>query len=49
MKVNIQEKEISLVNENQIWVENANQEIRIVQHNDETLLLITPNKVYTIR
>jgi biotin carboxyl carrier protein len=49
MKVNIQEKEISLVNENNIWVQNENQEIRIVKHNDETLLLITPNKVYTIR
>jgi len=49
MKVNIQEKEISLVYENQIWVQNANQEIRIVQHNEETLLLITPKKVYTIR
>ena len=48
MKVNIQEKEISLVNENNIWVQNENQEIRIVKHNDETLLLITPNKVYTI-
>jgi len=49
MKVNIQEKEISLVNENNIWVQNENQEICIVKHNDETLLLITPNKVYTIR
>ena len=49
MKVNIQEKEISLVNENNIWVQNENQEIRIIKHNDETLLLITPNKVYTIR
>jgi len=49
MKVNIQEKEISLINENNIWVQNENQEIRIVKHNDETLLLITPNKVYTIR
>ena len=49
MKVKIQEKEISLVVENNIWVRNENQEIRIVKHNDETLLLITPNKVYTIR
>lgn len=49
MKVKIQDKEISLISENNIWVQNESQEIRIEKHNDETLLLITPNKVYTIR
>lgn len=48
MKVNIQDKEISLVNENQIWVQDPNQDIKIVKQNDETLLLITPSKVFTI-
>ncbi len=48
MKVNILDKQISLVNENNVWVENPEKSIKIVQQNNETLLLITPNKVYTI-
>jgi len=48
MKVNILDKQISLVNENNVWVENPDKSIQIVQQNNETLLLITPNKVYTI-
>jgi biotin carboxyl carrier protein len=48
MKVNILDKEISLVNENKVWMENPSKSLQIVKQNDETLLLITPNKVYTI-
>ena len=48
MKVNILDKQISLVNENNVWIENPDKTIKIVQQNNETLLLITPNKVYTI-
>jgi biotin carboxyl carrier protein len=48
MKVNILDKQISLINENNIWMENPSKSLQIVKQNDETLLLITPNKVYTI-
>ncbi len=48
MKVNILDKQISLVNENKVWMENPSKSLQIVKQNDETLLLITPNKVYTI-
>lgn len=48
MKVNILDKQISLVNENNVWMENPSKSLQIVKQNDETLLLITPNKVYTI-
>jgi biotin carboxyl carrier protein len=48
MKVKILDKQISLVNENNIWMENPSKSLKIVKQNDETLLLITPNKVYTI-
>ena len=48
MKVNILDKQISLVNENNVWMENPSKSLKIVKQNDETLLLITPNKVYTI-
>jgi biotin carboxyl carrier protein len=48
MKVNILDKQISLVNENNVWVENPDKSIKIVQQSNETLLLITPKKVYTI-
>ncbi len=48
MKVNILDKQISLINENNVWMENPSKSLQIVKQNDETLLLITPNKVYTI-
>jgi biotin carboxyl carrier protein len=48
MKVKILDKQISLVNENNVWMENPSKSLQIVKQNDETLLLITPNKVYTI-
>lgn len=48
MKVNILNKQISLINENNVWVENPDKSIKIVQQSNETLILITPNKVYTI-
>jgi biotin carboxyl carrier protein len=48
MKVNILDKQISLVNENNVWMENTSKSLQIVKQNNETLLLITPNKVYTI-
>jgi biotin carboxyl carrier protein len=48
MKVNILDKQISLVNENNVWMENPSKSLQIVKQNNETLLLITPNKVYTI-
>ena len=48
MKVNILDKQISLVNENKVWMEKPSKSLQIVKQNDETLLLITPNKVYTI-
>ncbi len=48
MKVNILDKQISLINENNIWMENPSKSLQIVKQNDETLLLITPKKVYTI-
>ncbi len=48
MKVQILDQHISLINENNVWLENTNNSIQIVKQNNETLLLITPNKVYTI-
>lgn len=48
MKVNILDKQISLINENNVWMENPSKSLQIVKQNDETLLFITPNKVYTI-
>lgn len=48
MKVKILDKQISLVNENNVWMENPSKSLQIVKQNNETLLLITPNKVYTI-
>ena len=49
MKVSSKNHRIELVEHNNIYVSNPERGIEIVQRDEETLWIVTPNKVHTIR
>jgi len=49
MKVSSKNHRIELVEHNNIYVSNPERGIEIVQRDEETLWIVTPNKVHTLR
>jgi len=49
MKVSSKSHRIELVEHNNIYVSNPERGIEIVQRDEETLWIVTPNKVHTLR
>lgn len=49
MKVSLDNQSVTLEKKGDIWVSHPDQTIELVQRDEETLWLMTPHKVYTIR